>query len=315
MLRRYAKSLSIFQRSSLVEKSRQKPKESLSVLSDTLEAGKYDDDQILKSCGIKTDSKFTQVKGIPRHRAWKDLKAESLNKDNKNNHPCLTKEVLYRSLSYNKSSQSLSDLESEEVQGFKDLGFTFNDEDLNLNVINIVPGLQRQKTFNYAEEQMKRLYLSEAWFLQRYAQSIPDNWIDHDQRSDGGDVKTQLKFWARMVASNKLVEPTRVNDQYLINILLKINENLGGLNSMLTTEHGLNIPMISKAPTMMLGMDVSHGSPGQADVLSISVMVSSRQWSSISRYRACVRTLSPKVEMVVALFKRDSNTIDANIIQ
>ncbi|KAF6170760.1 hypothetical protein GIB67_015712 [Kingdonia uniflora] len=61
----------------------------------------------------------------------------------------------------------------------------------------------------------------------------------------------------------KLVEPTRVNDQYLTNILLKINGNLGGLNSMLTTEHGLNIPVISKPPAMMLGMDVLHGSPSR----------------------------------------------------
>ncbi|KAF6170666.1 hypothetical protein GIB67_015618 [Kingdonia uniflora] len=154
------------------------------------------------SSPLRASKTISPSPGIPRHRARKELKAESLNKDNKNNHPCLTKEVLYRSLSYNKSSKSLSDLESEEVQGFKDLGFTFNEEDLNPNVINIVPGLQRQKTFNNVEEQMKRPYLSEAWLLQRYAQSIPDNWIDHDQRSDGGDVKTQLKFWARMVASN-----------------------------------------------------------------------------------------------------------------
>ncbi|KAF6156329.1 hypothetical protein GIB67_013773, partial [Kingdonia uniflora] len=44
----------------------------------------------------------------------------------------------------------------------------------------------------------------------------------------------------------KLEEPTRVNDEYLNNILLKINGNLGGLNLMQTTEHGLNILMISK---------------------------------------------------------------------
>ncbi|KAF6166135.1 hypothetical protein GIB67_023845 [Kingdonia uniflora] len=204
MLRRYAKSLSIFQRSSLVEKSRQKPKENLLVLSDTLKTGKYDDDQMLKSCDIKTDSKFTQVKG----RVLSDPK-----------------------------------LKVGDMEDF----------------------FPRNEWWNFS--------------------------------------------------TKKLVEPTRVNDQYLINILLKINGNLGGLNSMLTTEHGLNIPMISKAPAMMLGMDVSHGSPVQADVPSISVMVSSRQWSSISRYRACVRTLSPKFEMVVALFKRDSNTMDAGIIR
>ncbi|KAF6154275.1 hypothetical protein GIB67_026731 [Kingdonia uniflora] len=155
----YAKSLSIFQRSSLVEKARQKPKERLSVLSDTQETCKYDDYQMLKSCGIKTDSEFTQVKG----RVLSDPKLKV---------------------------------------------------------------------------------------------------------GDREDLFPRNEWWN--FNSKKLVEPTRVNDQYLTNILLKINGNLGGLNSMLTTEHGLNIPVISKALAMMLGMDVSHGSPGQADVPSIS---------------------------------------------
>ncbi|KAF6143294.1 hypothetical protein GIB67_039077 [Kingdonia uniflora] len=89
---------------------------------------------------------------------------------------------------------------------------------------------------------------------------------DDDQMLKSCGIKTDSKFTQGKgrVSSDpkKLVEPTRVNDQYLTNILLKINGNLGGLNSMLTTKHGLNIPVISKAPAMTLGMDVSHGSPG-----------------------------------------------------
>ncbi|KAF6159051.1 hypothetical protein GIB67_032668 [Kingdonia uniflora] len=185
-------------RSSLVEKSRQKPKESLSVLSDVSilhYVCKFNDDQMLKSCGIKTDSKFTQVKG----RALSDPK---------------------------------------------------------LKVGNMEDFFPRNEWWNFS--------------------------------------------------SKKLVEPTRVNDQYLINILLKINGNLGGLNSMLTTEHGLNIPMISKAPAMMLGMDVSHGSHGQADVPSISVP----------------DLTAPKVEILVAWppvalpseFADDKRSVRYNII-
>ncbi|KAF6146527.1 hypothetical protein GIB67_008813 [Kingdonia uniflora] len=162
------------------------------------ETGKYDDDQMLKSCGIKIDSKFIQVKG----RVLQDLKLKV---------------------------------------------------------------------------------------------------------GDREDLFPRNEWWN--FNSKKLVEPIRVNGQYLTNIHLKLNGNLGGLNSMLTTEHGLNIPMISKALAMMLGMDVSHSSLGQADVPYISKMVSSRQWSSISRHRACVLTLSPKVEMVDALFKRDTGII------
>src|SRR5687767_7671248 len=99
------------------------------------------------------------------------------------------------------------------------------------------------------------------------------------------------------------VAPTRVNDQYLTNVLLKINakvcflcasvlesmvlhlylatisadmfnlfNQLGGLNSMLQVESSPAMPLISKVPTMILGMDVSHGSPGQSGVPSIAAV-------------------------------------------
>ena len=44
-------------------------------------------------------------------------------------------------------------------------------------------------------------------------------------------------------------------------------------------------------------------------------MVSSRQWPSISRYRASVRTQSPKVEMIDSLFKSVSEKEDEGIIR
>ncbi|KAG6470243.1 hypothetical protein ZIOFF_071306 [Zingiber officinale] len=51
-------------------------------------------------------------------------------------------------------------------------------------------------------------------------------------------------------------------------------------------------------PTIILGMDVSHGSLGHSNILSIIAVVSSRQWPSICRYRAFVQTQSPKIEMI-----------------
>jgi eukaryotic translation initiation factor 2C len=100
------------------------------------------------------------------------------------------------------------------------------------------------------------------------------------------------------------VAPTRVNDQYLTNVLLKINakvcfflchstgesmvlhlhlatisvdmlnlfNQLGGLNSLLQVESSPAMPLISKVPTMILGIDVSHGSPGQSGVPSIAAV-------------------------------------------
>ncbi|KAL6970707.1 Protein argonaute 4A [Sarracenia purpurea var. burkii] len=111
------------------------------------------------------------------------------------------------------------------------------------------------------------------------------------------------------------IAPTRVNDQYLTNVLLKINAKLGGMNSLLTIEHFPSIPLVSKFPTIIIGMDVCHGSPGRSDVPSVAAVVSSRQWPRISRYRASVRTQSPKVEMIDSLYKPVSDTEDQGIMR
>lgn len=42
---------------------------------------------------------------------------------------------------------------------------------------------------------------------------------------------------------------------------------------MLTIEHMSSIPMVSKVPTIILGMDVSHGSAGQSDIPSIAAVL------------------------------------------
>lgn len=46
-----------------------------------------------------------------------------------------------------------------------------------------------------------------------------------------------------------------------------------------------------------------------------SQVVSSRHWPLISRYRASVRTQSPKVEMIDSLFKKISDTEDDGIMK
>lgn len=48
---------------------------------------------------------------------------------------------------------------------------------------------------------------------------------------------------------------------------------LGGMNSLLSIEHAPSIPLVSKLPTLILGMDVSHGSPGHSDVPSIAAVI------------------------------------------
>ncbi|WZZ54794.1 hypothetical protein YC2023_054901 [Brassica napus] len=71
--------------------------------------------------------------------------------------------------------------------------------------------------------------------------------------------------------------------------------------------------VISKVQTIILGMDVSHGSPGQSDVPSIAAVVSSRQWPLVSKYRASVRTQPSKAEMIESLVKKNGTEDDGII--
>lgn len=50
-------------------------------------------------------------------------------------------------------------------------------------------------------------------------------------------------------------------------------------------------------------------------VVSNFKVVSSREWPLISRYRAVVRTQSPKTEMIDALYKKVSDTEDEGIFR
>nr|KAJ0210117.1 hypothetical protein LSAT_V11C400215370 [Lactuca sativa] len=58
-----------------------------------------------------------------------------------------------------------------------------------------------------------------------------------------------------------------VSNKYIESAML-----LGGLNSMLCVEHSPSLPHVSKAPTIILGMDVSHGSPGESDIPFIAAL-------------------------------------------
>uniref|UniRef100_A0A803QDE2 Uncharacterized protein n=1 Tax=Cannabis sativa TaxID=3483 RepID=A0A803QDE2_CANSA len=109
--------------------------------------------------------------------------------------------------------RSLSDLEIEEVQGFKDLGFTF-DKLKNPSVVNIIPGLQEKNEEDNMglENKVRRPYLSEAWLAQSYSPPPPPpppSWAF--RKSSGEDMKAHIKFWARAVASNLRFSPLPTN--------------------------------------------------------------------------------------------------------
>lgn len=311
-LQRYTKSLTNFQRASLVEKSRQKPQERMRVLSEALKRSNYDSEPMLRSCGITISNSFTQVEG-------RVLPAPKLKVGN-------GEDFFPRNGRW--SFQNKKFVEPAKMQKWAVVNFSARCDVRglirDLTRLAEMKGLLTEQPFDVFEESPQ------------FRRAPPAVRVDKMFEEIQAKLPGAPLFLLCLIPERKNCEiygpwkkknlsdygiitqclcPMRINDQYLTNLLLKINAKLGGLNSLLTVERSPSIPVVSKVPTMILGMDVSHGSPGHSDIPSIAAVVSSRQWPLISRYRATVRTQSPKVEMIDSLFKKVSDKEDEGIIR
>lgn len=124
-----------------------------------------------------------------------------------------TSKNLRRRLHKTMSCKTLGELELEEVKGFMDLGFIFKKENLSPRMMSLVPGLQRLGDINEAvkddeseeEEEgkekrvVRRPYLSEAWFIKRSDSPLLN--LRMPRASTADDMKKNIRFWARTVAS------------------------------------------------------------------------------------------------------------------
>lgn len=128
--------------------------------------------------------------------------------------------VRYKSAFQDRKWKSSSDLESIEVQGFKDLGFVFDQEELRETLADVLPGL-RGKTKTPSgrgsdnddvnssgnasaggDGSVRRPYLSEAWHhVQRSAPPAMIRLQQADARS-AAKMKDQIRMWAQAVACN-----------------------------------------------------------------------------------------------------------------
>jgi len=299
-LQRYTKALSTLQRSSLVEKSRQKPQERIGVLSDVLQRSNYDAEPMLKACGITIARSFTEVDG----RILQPPKLKAGNGE----------DIFTRNGRWNFNNKRLIKGSSVEKWAVVNFSARCNVRDLVRDLIKCggMKGIMVEAPFDVFEENpsMRRspaVRRVEDMFEQVKTKlpGAPKFLLCVLAERKNSDIygPWKKKCLAEFGIVTQCVAPTRVNDQYLTNVLLKINAKLGGMNSLLQIETSPAIPQVSKVPTIILGMDVSHGSPGHSDVPSIAAVVSSREWPLISKYRASVRTQSPKMEMIDSLFK------------
>lgn len=101
-----------------------------------------------------------------------------------------------RRLEKMRSSKSFSELELEELEGFKDLGFIFNEEQLSPEIKSMLPGLQM-----LGEKQVvTRPYLSEAWLINKPDSPLLNLRMPPITASSGADMRKHLRFWAKTVA-------------------------------------------------------------------------------------------------------------------
>ncbi|KAH9745002.1 protein argonaute 16 [Citrus sinensis] len=311
-LQRYTKALSSMQRASLVEKSRQKPQDRMQTLTDALRSYSYDEDPVLAACGISIGKQLTQVDGrileIPKLKVGKSEDCIPRNgRWNFNNKRFLEATRIDRWIVVNFSARcDTSHISRELINCGRNKGihierpFTLIEEDQQTRRGN--PVVRVERMFELITEKLPGPPQFILCVLpERKNSDIYGPW-KKKSLSDFG-IATQC------------ISPTKINDQYLTNVLLKINSKLGGINSLLALEQSSLIPLIKDTPTMILGMDVSHGSPGRSDIPSVAAVVGSQSWPLISRYRAAVRTQSSKVEMIDALYKPLANGNDDGIIR
>ncbi|GAY33391.1 hypothetical protein CUMW_007060 [Citrus unshiu] len=298
-LQRYTKALTVFQRSALVEKSQQKPQEKMKIITDdsmehyaqVMRSNKNDSEPMLRSCGISINSRFAQVEGRILSAPRIFVPAAKID------------HWAVANFSGGCDIRSLC----RDLIRFGEMKRISTSPPLDVFEEN--PQFRRAPApvrVDRMFEQMKQKFEKRPCFLLCL---LPD-------RKDSDLYGS----WKRKTLSefgifNQCLAPTKVNEQYLMNVLLKINAKLGGLNSLLAIEQSKNLPLVSKVPTIIFGMDVSHGSPGHSNVPSVAAVVSSRNWPILSRYRASVRSQSTKLEMIDSLFKPLPNKDDAGIVR
>ncbi|CAN8247740.1 unnamed protein product [Cochlearia groenlandica] len=304
-LQRYTKALSGKQRASLVEKSRQKPLEKIKALNDAMHTYCYDKDPFLAGCGISIEKQMTQVEGR--------VLSPPMLKFGKN------EDFVPRNGRWNFNSKML--YEPVAIKNWAVVNFSFpcDSSRISREIINcgMKKGIDIDRPFALVEEDPQFKNAGPVERVERMIGKMRSKFPDPPHfilcvlpARKNSDIygPWKKKCLTEAGINTQCICPIKITDQYLSNVLLKINSKLGGINSLLGIEYASTIPLINKIPTLILGMDVSHGSPDRANVPSIAAVVGSKGWPLISRYRAVVRTQSPKLEMIDSLFQPVENT-------
>ncbi|KAJ7521394.1 hypothetical protein O6H91_19G051600 [Diphasiastrum complanatum] len=298
---RYTKKLTGSQVKKQIDQARQKPEERKALVQNAMgNKVNYNSDGLIKEFGIKFEERMMVVQGrileapllkfgtgeeVPRNGRW------NLNNKTVARGAQIANWVV---VSFTKMrDQELSNIASQLME-------CCNRKGVRMNQPSGVLGENPRNQGRSASDRVNAMFQE----LQGKVNKPPEFILCILPEKDS-DLYAPFKrlFLTKVGITNQCIVPPRpLKDQYLTNVALKINAKSGGYNSVLSLEFKQSLGKVSQQPTIIFGMDVSHGSPG-SDSSSIAAVVGSRDWPRISQYAARVRAQSPKCEMIEGLFE------------
>ncbi|XP_074358310.1 protein argonaute 16-like [Apium graveolens] len=310
-LERYTKALSPVQRAFLVNNAGHKPLETKKVLTDSMDKYGYDKVPLLSTCGISIEKQLTKIDArvleTPKLKVGGDEDCIPCNGRWNFNKKRLMKTITIKHwLVVNFSAGcDISRLSQDLTNCGKNKGIVIECPYTLIEEEHLYREASPQVRVDKMFDQIIAKVPEPSQHLQLILCVLPEK-----KKSDIYGPWKRKCLIDSGIATQCVSPPNNFNDQYLTNVLLKINSKLGGTNSLLAIEAAACIPVIKNTPTMILGLDIIHGSAGRLDAPSIAAVVGSHTWPLISRYRAAVRTQSSKAKMIESLFKPSSNGVD-----
>ncbi|KAL5732172.1 argonaute 1B [Ranunculus cassubicifolius] len=118
-----------------------------------------------------------------------------------------------------------------------------------------------------------------------------------------GDLKRLCETEFGLVSQCCLLKHVfSANNQYFMNLALKINVKVGGRNTVLSDALSRRIAFVTDVPTILFGADVTHPAPGEDSSPSIAAVVASQDWPEVTKYAGLV-SAQPLQELIVDLYK------------
>ncbi|MCO5608592.1 hypothetical protein L7F22_062805 [Adiantum nelumboides] len=299
---RYTKSLSSAQRQKMIDQARQPPNERRDAVQKAMDVSDYSSNELIKDFGVRIDKK---MRNIPARLldAPTLIFGESRQETPKGGRWNLNNKSLAKAATISTWAVLSFDgrMPPHAVENIaKDLCRVCNVKGMTMNAPATIYCEPRQNQRLPPAERVQ-LVMRE---LQSQLKAAPVFILCILPERKTSALYAPLKKLLQTklsVITQCIAPPRQVKDQYLTNVALKINVKVGGYNSLLALEKSVKLPKISSVPTVIFGLDVSHGPPGFSDSPSIAAVVASQEWPYFSRYNVRMRAQSRKVEMIAGL--------------